>query len=510
MRPEAIWASAALWMTLASVAGSALLCEPAYLWIPPGSSFDTADEVLDFARALGQQVQQPEIDAIRTLMAEGPDGQFAGFGSAIVCGRQNIKTWAIRMCVMYDAWVRGVRRITFSTHLFRTTRGAFEDTAALVEGYDWLRKATKKINYANGNEGFELANGCSIDFIARSVKGDRGLGGDTVVLDEWLFGSGAILGALVPTMSTSPKPHILYGSSAGMPTSESLRDLRERGRAGDDPTLTYIEFSTEREGCASPDCTHKAGRASGCELDREEKWPKSNPALGRRITVGYVRKERREIPASEFMRERMGWWEDPASGALDVDRPVSPEKWAELEDPTASLPLDTPFALGTDTAWDRQSSWIASAGLLPDGRVYVELVASNFGTEWVPKWLANRTRGRLLSIGWQRGGAPASSLTEALERDLPEKLLRPLSGTEIAAASGLLHDLVEAGQIVHIGQEHAQASVDGARWRSLSDARAIDRKASESDASALMAIAIAAYLAKTTQEPKSRVPRRIR
>lgn len=485
-----------------SVANTALLCEPAYLWIPPGSSFDTADEVLDFARALGQDVAQPEIDAIRTLMAEGPDGQFAGFGSAIVCGRQNIKTWAIRMCVMYDAWVRSVRRITFSTQLFRTTRGAFEDTAALVENYDWLRKATKKVNYANGNEGFELVNGCSIDFIARSVKGDRGLGGDTVVLDEWLFGSGAILGALVPTMSTSPKPHILYGSSPGMPTSQSLRDIRDRGRSGDDPTLTYIEFSNEREGCVSPDCTHKAGRAVGCELDREEKWPKSNPALGRRISVAYVRKERREIPAAEFMRERMGWWEDPA--AMDSESSaIPPESWTERLDADAVVPTGARVAFGVARSWDRQRTWIGSAAQLPDGRQLVQLVPWDehlgLGAS-VVDWLFSRlATWHPVAIGGQGGNSPESSLLEdAQRRPELEPLVRVLSGIDVGQACGNFYDAATKGALAHIGQEQLDAAVEQAQVRAIGDSWVWDLKGSPVDVAGLKAVTVALHLLNTT------------
>lgn len=497
-----------------SVANAELLCEPAYLWIPEGATFYTADEVIDFARAIGQQVDQPEIDAIRTLMAEGPDGQFAGFGSCIVCGRQNIKTWAIRMCVMYDAWVRAVNRVTFSAHLFRTTRDSFEQIDRLVQSFDWLRKATLKVRYANGEEGFELANGSRIDFVARSLKGGRGLGGDTVVLDEWLFGTGDMLGALVPTMSTAPKPHILYGSSPGLRTSEALRDIRDRGRAGGDPTLTYIEFTSERTGCDDLQCSHKAGRAEGCELDREEKWRAPNPALGRRISLDYVRKERREIPATEFMRERLGWWEDPPQIGSDSAFPM--DSWAQAADDASVIAPDSGITFVVDTSWDRQRSWIAVCGARPDGTPHVEVVAFNFGSDWVVPWLLERVAAREPNaIGLQASGAPVSSLAEPLAKAFAcdhgprcripghrKDFVRLLSGAELGRSSGAFYDAVLAGSIRHIGQPQLDEAIELASVRPIGDAWVVDRKASPIDVAPLVAAIGAFYLFSTSSKPQ--------
>lgn len=481
-----------------SVANAALLSEPAYLWIPEGATFYTADEVIDFARALGQEVGQPEIDALRTLMAEGPDGQFAGFGSAIICGRQNIKTWAIRMCVLYDAFVRAVPRITFSAHLFKTTRDSFVKIDELVQSFDWMRRAVKKIRYANGEEGFELLNGSVIDFVARSLKGSRGLGGDTVVLDEWLFGIGDMLGALVPTMSTAVKPHILYGSSPGVRTSEALRDVRERGRSGSDPTLTYIEWTTEREGCAAPDCSHKAGKVAGCELDREAKWPAANPALGRRISYEYVRKERREIPPIEFMRERLGWWEDPPTAEESSLFPL--DKWAERLSTASTIPSTEAIAYAVDTSWDRSRSWISVAGLNESGVPHVEIIETNFGQDWVVGWLRPRVDDRRpLAIGLQGGNAPVSTLADPLKKAFGD-LVVELSGTDAARACGMFYDAVEKGPLAHIGQDPLDDAVEKGVARPLGEGWALDRKTSPVDVAGLFAACGALYLLSTAEQ----------
>lgn len=473
--------------------------------------FTIADEVLDLMPEIGYDVGEPERLAVRAMLPQRRNGRWAGLRSCIIAARQNIKTASMIACAIHDTFIQDLD-VVWTAHEFKTSADAFKDFQAIIEGNDELAAEVLRVRVANGSEGYDLRSGATLRIVARSGRSGRGFSKvPRLYLDEGLYLESKMLGAITPTMAAIDNAHLVIGSSPGILTSSVLREIRASGRSGEDQDLGYVEWTSERRPCLREDCTHAPG-VEGCALDDEDLWWQANPALDRRISREFLRNQRKVLAAAipEFMREHMGWWEDPPTGALDVDRPVAPDKWADLEDPTASLPVDAPFAFGADTSWDRQASWIASAGLLPDGRVYVELAASNFGTEWVPQWLANRTRGRLLAVGWQRGGAPVSSLTEAIERDLPERMCRPLSGTEVAAASGLLHDLVEAGQIVHIGQEHAQASVDGARWRSLSDARAIDRKASESDASALVAMAVAVYLVKVAPPQKSRVPRRIR
>jgi hypothetical protein len=69
-------------------------------------------------------------------------------------------------------------------------------------------------------------------------------------------------------------------------------------------------------------------------------WQRANPAIGKRITVEYVTKERRSLPPREFARERMGWWDPPAVSAADADRsPLNLDWWdASTDDDPANAP----------------------------------------------------------------------------------------------------------------------------------------------------------------------------
>lgn len=485
---------------------------PAFTSVPAHATTTAGGEAADLARLLGFQVDAPEQLVLDVLLAEGPGGLWAGLEAAVVCPRQQLKTWALLMSVLHDAVRPGPsRRIVWTSHLYKTTQGAFQDLHALVDNTDWLRKRVRKVRTAKGEEQIEFTTGVRVDFLARTSGGGRGLTGDVVVLDEALFLSPVMMGALLPTLSSRPNPHVRYGSSPGLPTSDVLRSIRDRGRTGTDASLAYVEWSSERQPCQDPACSHVVGVA-GCQLDDEGKWEAANPALGRRMGVDYVRRERAALPPSEFMRERMGWWQDPPAGGTSQVIPA--DAWASRQVAESSLAPGSRVAFAVDTSWDRTRSWVAVAGVRPDGTPHVEIVAASYGTEWVAAWLRDRMAAwRPVGIGLQGTTAPVSSLLPELTADatLPT---RSLSGVDVARACGMLYDAVVSGPLAHVGQVQLDDAVRHATIRPIGDAWAWDRKGSPVDVAPLVAASLALYVLATTElpkpEPERFAPRRLR
>ena len=476
--------------------------EPAHLWVPSHATSTAGNEVADLATSLGFMVDGPERITLEALMAEGPDGKWAGLEAAIICGRQNLKTWALEMTVLYDAFLRDVRRVVWTSHRFKTTQAAFGDLQALVENYDWLRKRVKKVRFAAGDEGFELVSGTRIDFLARTSGGGRGLTGDTVILDEALFLSPIMMGSLLPTLSARPDPHIRYGSSPGIRESEVLRNVRERGRAGGDPSLAYVEFTSEREPCADAMCSHTVG-SKGCQLDNETKWAEANPALNRRISIDYVRSERRALPPVEFMRERLGWWEDPPN--QDGEQAIPADAWAERLDAASTITDGARLTFAVDTSWDRQTTWIAAAGIREDGVPHIEVVATNYGSDWVLPWLKERIPiFKPEAIALQGSGSPVSSIYDILKAELGD-LVVSLGAADLGRACGAFYDAVVTGPLAHTDQDQLNQAIKHATVRLMGDAWLWDRKASPVDIAPLVAATEALYsLTSTIEQPKKR------
>jgi hypothetical protein len=470
---------------------------PAFLWLPPGATTTAGEECADLAAALGFQVDGPERDALNVLMAEAPDGQsWAGLEAAIICGRQNLKTWALLMTVIYDAWVRDVRRVVWTSHRFKTTQSAFEDLTGLISQHEWLARSVRKERHSSGDEGIELVSGARIDFLARTSGGGRGLTGDTVILDEALYLQPAMMGALLPTLSSRPDPHVRYGSSAGLMESAVLRSVRDRGRASNDPSLSYVEWSSERGDCLALDCGHEI-TSEGCQLDDEDRWTQANPAIGRRISVDYIRQERRALPPDEFARERLGWWEDPPVDGSGVVFP--PEAWTACRDTASQIEATVPLAWAVDISFDRAYAHVVAFGAGPDGLPH-GLLRHTCDPASVVAYLAAETAARpSLGVALQATGAPVSSLLPDLERELSCPVV-PISGADVAKACGLAYDAVTSGTVRHRGQSQIDRAIGAAEVRSLSDGWALDRKRSRVDIAPLVAWVHGLWLHQTYAE----------
>jgi len=483
---------------------------PAYFWIPEGARFEAAEEAGDLARALGDQVDEPEDAALKVLLAEDARGKRIGLESGLFCGRQNIKTWAAQRMVIYRGWVHDLKRIVWTAHLYKTTQDTFNELLILIESHGFLEQQVLKVSRGNGEEGISLRNGCQIDFVARSQKSARGWAADEIVGDEGLFLTPQMFGAVLPTLSSRPDPHFTHLSSPGLVTSDVIRGIRDRGRAGGDPSLAYGEWTSERGTCGSVDCAHRPGSVD-CQLDDLEKVLQANPAVPRRISLEYVMNERRALPVAEYMRERMGWWEDPPPEDRSGAFPMA--GWAQRLDESSVIPDGGRLALAIDTSWDRQTTWISVCGFNGAGIPHSEVVKHGFGQDWVVGWIADRLDDlHPVAIGLQGGNSPVSSVLDKVQERFGD-LVTVMSGQDVARACGAYYDAVDKGPLAHPGQEQLDDAVRQAAVRTMGDSWLLDRKASPVDIAPLVAAVEAHYLLLTVTPPvpaQSFTPRRLR
>lgn len=438
------------------------LVEPAHLWIPERAG-SYGDEVVDLASLAGIELDPEQCLAVDAICSHREGGRWAALEACVIEGRQNGKTDGIILpVVLADLFLFEADEIAWTAHLFKTTRKSFEAVKRIIEATTELSRRVKKISESNGEESVILASGASLQFLARSKGGGRGLGGKRVVLDEALYLAAASLGALIPTLSARPNPQILYGSSAGVAESEHLRSLRDRGRAGGDPSLVYVEWGTEKGGCTSGDaCTHVPG-AAGCKLDDEELWRKANPALGRRITVEFVRDERRALPPAEFARERLGWWDDP----LLEERPITSAAWSQLAKPRKRRPADVVPVFFVQVAPDSTMSAI-SAAYPVGGRPYVELADYRPGTSWVVKRcseLAEKFPDSMWAV--EAAGAVGSELPALDDQGIAPE---PFTVQDMGRACAHLQQLVADRTVAHSGDAAFSVAVSGAVRRTVGE-----------------------------------------
>lgn len=425
---------------------AALEHRPAYLSVRSyrESYGDLAAEV---GKQLGMEPDAEQRAILDAIFAEDVPGAPAFFSVAVIAPRQNLKTSTLEIAALTDLFVFGVPLHVWTAHLFPTAKKTFEHMVGLVAGNEDFRSRCRwPPRTANGDESIELLTGEKIEFRARSGGGGRGFTGNKVTLDEALYLDSTVMGALMPTMVTQRDGQVRYGSSAGIDRSEVLRSVRDRGRGGKDRRLAYFEWCAPERGCASSDCPHVQG-VVGCVADDVEMLAAANPALGRRITLEALQGQRGELPPEEFIREFLGWWDEPlAAGGL-----FSEGVWnARRADP----PTDNPIAFGLETTWSREWTSIGwSTG------AYVDVHRHSKGTGWVvEECLA--LQAKYDAAVWVDPKGPAANLIDPL-REAGVRVEEVPSDDCKRACSGF-YDAVSEGRLGHGGFAALDAAVAGA------------------------------------------------
>lgn len=440
---------------------------PAYLSVPERVG-SYGDEAVDLVALAGRELDAEQVLAVDAMLSYGPGGRWVCLESVIVEARQNGKTGGVLLpVVLFDLFMLPPDRIVWTAHLFKTSRDAFSDVDMLIASSSELSRRVKQISYSHGEEFVELHSGARLEFLARSKGGGRGLGGKRVVMDEALFLATSSMGALLPTLSARPDPHVNYASSAGVAVSDHLRSLRDRGRAGD-PTLIYAEWCAPPGGCADAgDCDHSLDR-EGCALDDESKWLLANHSLGRRITYDYVRQERRALARTplEWARERLGWWDDPPAGGAGI---IGQDDWKGQALGWGVIPHGTPEGFAVDMTPDR--NW-TSLDVYAGG--VVDVVEHRAGSEWLLETCKALWKLWRVPFAIDPRG-PAGNEIEAL-RDAGIDVLEPTTEQAVRATADFYDAIVDDKSLFHTDDPALNAAVEGAKKRSVGDGWLWDRK----------------------------------
>ena len=472
----------------------------------PEYSYTLGPEVADLCDRVGFPPDEEQQRALDALFGYTSDGLPTTFEFWMIAARQNLKTGWLKQACLGWLFVTQEALISWSAHELDTTREAFRDLTFLIENRPSLAKRllpgpTNGIYRGSGLEAIELAptkacpQGQRVKFKARTKGGARGLTGSKVILDEGFAVKPEHVGSIVPILSTKPKGQIVGGSSAGRADSDYLREVRDRGRNKTSPRLGYVEYCAPdaEQACEQgKKCTHERG-TRGCAADNLDYLRMANTALERRITIQYIRDEREALPPAEFVRERLGWWDEPDLADAPL---ISKTMWRELVDPL-SVPTD-PVSFGIYVNKSQTQAAIGVAGYRPDGLYHVGIVpadrdepgiASKAGMDWIPD--------RMLQLrdDWGPCAIVVDEKSEAgaIIPDLVALGIEVITtnATRYAQACGKALSIVKGKEVRHRGARPLQDSVIAGKRRDLADAWAWDRKDPDSDITQLVAVTLA-------------------
>lgn len=431
-------------------------------------------EVAELSAVAGLVPDPEQRLVLDQVFAERAPGVPSAFEVGLVAPRQNLKTGTFKMCALGWLFLMDQRLVIWSAHEFSTAQEAFRDMCELVESTPALDRKVKAISRGNGDEAIELLSGCRLKFKARTKSGGRGLTGDKIVLDEAFALQPSMMGALLPTLSTRRGAQVVYGSSAGTRNSDVLRGIRDKGRGGKSVRLAYLEWGDpDPGGCAIDGCEHDVG-TPGCALDDRSRWSAAMPALGRRVPVDIVEAFRNSgMPAAEFAREFLGWWDEPVEGSAEL----TGEQWAARRTdagPTGAV------SLAADVA--PNGTW---AAVVACGAGVVELVEHRRGTAWLPARLVEiMARQGIDGVAVDPAG-PIGSLLPDLDR--AGVAVHLLDGRDAVRACGAMASAVTEGTVSHRGEPAFLAAIGGASRRAVGDGWKWSRKDSTVDVSPLVA-----------------------
>ena len=218
---------------------------------------------------------------------------------------------------------------------------------------------------------------------------------------------------------------------------------------------------------------------------------RANPSCPHRVSLEFLIDEARTLdPASHAVEHlSQGDWPDLDAARSSV---VDLDKWAALLDPD-SEPV-APIVIGFDVAPDRRRASIAIAGKRLDGKYHVEICNAHEGVGWVVPRL------KQLVEDHDPWSVSCDNYQSLLADELEQQTwVRPdlLDGSEIAQACAGFVDLVEQGQVRHLGSQELLDGLRGAAIRSVGgDGWAFSRRSSQVDLSPLYAAVVALIAAR--------------
>jgi hypothetical protein len=406
-------------------------------------------------------------------------GRWAALTCGLSCPRQNGKNGILEVRELFGMVGRG-ERILHTAHEVKTARKAFKrlqhffGTQVADPGakFPELNALVTEVRNVNGQEAILLANGGSVEIVARSKNSGRGFTVDVLVCDEAQEMSDEDLEALMPTTSAAPlgNPQWIFTGTPPGPTvnGEVFSRVRDEALSGKAARLAWHEWSCD----------------AGVNLDDPDEWHRANPALGGRLQLAVVEGERARFSDEGFGRERLGMWAGVASVSV-----IDTESWARVADP-ASMAIDR-LALGVDVSPDRSLASVALAGQRPDGLWHVELDEQRAGTGWLAGWIAARCARNAIRAVVVDAMSPAASLVEELTKARVK--VTTTGSRDMAAACGQFYDAVMQGAVRHTDQPQVNVALSVARKRALGDAWAWNRKSAASDITPVVAGTLALW-----------------
>lgn len=457
----------------------------------PPSTSSIGPEAIELATLAGLELDDWQQYFLTAALSTTKDGSWSAFEIGLVCSRQNGKGSILEARELAGLFLLGEELVIHSAHEFATSLEAFRRLVGRIEDTPDLSRRVKRITRSHGDEGVELITGQRIRFRTRTGSGGRGFTANCIILDEAMVLSEAAAGALIPSLSAVDNSQVWYTGSAVdkevHPHGSVFARVRERGLAGDDPSLVFAEWS-------APVAIDQMTDAIASD---PQMWAVANPALNIRISAEHVGNERLSLDLRTFATERLGVGDWPTAESREPL--IDPTDWAACLD-TMSRP-DKVTAIAVEVANNRSTASIALASRQSDGTMHVDVMDNRPpGTQWVVPMLAQLKEHHPDAVLVLDPKTASVSLLPELAKLNIEAM--QIDVRDLTQASAIFVDLVRQHRLRQLGQPVLDGALVGVERRALGDAWTFQRRG-HVDRSPLLACVLACWVAETRDaEPK--------
>lgn len=441
-------------------------------------NFKDSEKVEKFMKAYGQAVQLDpwQRDILYQMLARDMDGFLVHKTCGISVPRQNGKGVIIEARVLYGAIVLKEDIICTSHHM-QTTKSTFARICSYLEDPNNAELAdhVKLIRKANGQEAIEFKNGATVYFLARTKSSGRGKTASVLIYDEAQELSKEANSALRPTISSRKDSQVIMLGTPDTGTSDSevFTKVRDTAHKKKSSSLFYAEWSADIEDDPEDPAT----------------WAKTNPALGRRLSIENVTAECDGFEERQFMIERLGvWFSNVGQTVIDM------AKWATLVAEDLKAQDLTDLVLGLDMNPTRSTATISIAGKKSDGTYHVEFVDSRAdGTGWiVPRLKELISKAPIRTLVIDSHPSAASTMLEEFSRIRGLKV-KVTGFADILSACGQFYDAVEQGKLSHRSQPTLNRAVAEGRKRTKGEGWLWSRATTNADITPLVSSTLALW-----------------
>jgi hypothetical protein len=429
---------------------------PALAVHPPDAvSLDEAHSAIElWEHYSGKTLDSAERLAVELMMAEDANGRWAARTTGRCEPRQNGKGDEVEVVEAWGLIQRG-EWIVHTAHEIPTAKSAHRRLVGLLEGHKDLRRLVKQVRYANGDQSIEMTNGGIVVYRTRTAGGGRGLDDiSRIVVDEAQHAQPEQLASSTPILAANPNPQINFVGTGGIErVSDWWWSIRLRALRGGADQFAYLEHSAEKVELNSDGHV----LSTPPEVENREMWYLANPALGDRIEEEFLTEQLEILGPDLFAREHLCVW-DPYPNAEGGFLPYEEWKKLTIEVPESMASVCYGLSVNGDHAT------VASAGRLPSGDLYVDVITSQAGTDWIIDDVVERY-GRKKKAVRVNPSAPEGAFTRPLREAGVEVI--EVTARAYQNACGEILDTMKNGTIRHLGQPELNRAVRSVQRREV-------------------------------------------